>query len=312
MNGANQNMSLSVRQIFYTEGAGYKVIEKLGRGGNSDVYLCQAISGSWKGLLFAVKFMVNVAKEDRVARFSRELDFLKSIDHPGIMKVYDSGSHAFGPANARLEVPFYVAEYLPKTLRDAIRSGMLMVDKVALAVQILSSLAFLAAQDSPVIHRDIKPENIFIRGRSAVLGDFGLLKVLAASDLAAKFGIDELSKGPRHPYMYPSPELIDYAKGRCQSISGKSDVFQLGLVLAEVFCGQHPIKSRGSTLDPIELEDLQVFQASNAQTIRGLIEAMLELDQAKRPTADELYDGWDGPFSEVITDAQRLEGRAFW
>lgn len=312
MTDARLNFGLSVRQVFFTETCSYKVIERLGQGGNSDVYLCQALVGPWKGLLFAVKFMVNVAKADRVARFDNELSFLKSIEHPGIMRVYDSGSHAFGPANARIEIPFYVAEYLPKTLRDAIRFGMLMVDKVAVAVQLLCALAFLAKQEAPVIHRDIKPENIFIRGRSAVLGDFGLLKVLAPDDLEKRFEINELSNGPRHPYMYPTPELIDYAKNPDSPVSAKSDVFQLGLVFAEVFCGQHPIKNRKKTLDPIELEELKPFQASNAQTIRGLIQAMLELDPEKRPPADELYDRWDGPFSEVIADAQRLEGKAFW
>lgn len=306
------DLSLSARQVFYSDEAAYKVVERLGHGGNSYVYLCQATSGPRKGLLFAVKFMINVAKEDRVARFTQELEFLRSIDHPGIMKVYDKGSLVVGSAAARLEVPFYVAEYLPKTLRDAMRSGMLMVDKVALAVEILSALSFLAMQDEPVIHRDIKPENIFIRGRSAVLGDFGLLKVLTAGELASRFAIGDLSKGPRHPYMYPSPELIEYAKDDQTLIDGRSDVFQLGLVLAEVFCGQHPIKSRQKTLDPIELDELTTFQASNAQTIRGLIQAMLELDREKRPAAQELYDGWDGPFNEVVADAQRLEGRAFW
>lgn len=303
--------NLSNRQVFYTDHS-YKVIERLGSGGNSDVYLCQATSGDHKGLLFAVKFMVNVARRDRVARFNSELNFLKSIDHPGILKVYDSGSFSFGPAGARAEIPFYISEYLPKTLRDAMRAGMLMVDKVTVAMQLLSSLVFLGEQEMPVIHRDIKPENIFIRGRAAILGDFGLLKALGPEDVVSEFSINDLSKGVRHPRMYPTPELIEYAKSKGGVITSKSDIFQLGLVLAELFCGSHPLKARRGPLDEIELESLDIFSASNAQTIRGLIESMLELDVVRRPSALELFDRWEGPFNEVIADAQRLEGRAFW
>ncbi|TNY02914.1 serine/threonine protein kinase, partial [Escherichia coli] len=73
------------------------------------------------------------------------------------------GAIAFGPSENRLEVPFYVSEYLPKTLRDAMSAGLLMVDKVAIAVQLLSLLCHL--DELGIIHRDIKPENIFIRGR---------------------------------------------------------------------------------------------------------------------------------------------------
>jgi serine/threonine protein kinase len=306
-----QKFSLLPRQtVFADSGIGYRVIERLGRGGNSDVYLCLALDGTNKGLLFAVKFMTNVLKGDRVERFNKELAFLMAIEHPSIMKVYDSGSFAFGPSTNRSELRFYVAEYLPKTLADAMRSGLLMVDKISLAVQLLSSLSFLSEKN--IVHRDIKPENIFIRGKSAVLGDFGLLKVLEPSELASSFSIGDLSKGVRHPYMYPTPELIEYAKGNDTALTTKSDVFQLGLVFAEVFCGAHPLKARKAPLSEIEIDDLVPFIASNSSTIQSLIQLMVEINVDRRPSAAELLERWDGPFMEVISDAQRLEGRAFW
>lgn len=310
---ATLDFTLAPRQIIYGDsGTHYRVVERLGTGGNSDVYLCQCNQGSHKGLLFAVKLMTNVRRPDRLERFKQELAFLKEVDHPGIMKVYDSGTHAIGPTADRVEVPFYVAEYLPRTLRDAMREGIFMVEKVAIAVQLVSALNFLAAPERAIVHRDIKPENIFIRGRSAILGDFGLLKALEPSELSERFCISELSRGPRHPFMYPTPELISYAKGDNDALTTKSDVFQLGLVLAELFCGTHPMKARAKTLDPIELDELKPFKASNASTIVQLISTMLTLDPGNRSTAEYLCDAWDGPFQEVINDAQRIEGRAFW
>lgn len=62
----------------------------------------------------------------------------------------------------------------------------------------------------------------------------------------------------------------------------------------------------------IGLDPLPQFEASNAATISALIQAMLQVDSAQRLSAVELLDRWSGTFSEVISDAQRLEGRAFW
>jgi serine/threonine protein kinase len=307
------SLTLSPRQLIYSDsGTPYKVVEQLGRGGNSSVYLCQATDGERKGLLFAAKLMTNVTREDRLARFKEEFDFLATIEHPSIMKVYEKGSVTIGSSTNRVEVPFYIAEYLPRTLADGLRAGLLMVDKVALAVQLLSGLSYLSNHNPSIVHRDIKPENIFLRGRAAVFGDFGLLKALSPNEMAPQFAIGDLSKGVRHPYMYPTPELIEYAKGNVNALTPKSDVFQLGLVLAEVFCGQTPMKTRSQPLDPVEIDNLQKFEASNSGIITAHISAMLQVDHNTRGTATTLLDRWEGTFSEVISDAQRLEGRAFW
>lgn len=307
------SLTLTPGQTIYSDSSvPYKVIEGMGQGGNSSVYLCQAVSGAHKGLLFAAKLMTNVNRDDRVGRFIVEFDFLKTVDHPAVMKVYERGSVAIGSSKNRVEVPFYIAEYLPRTLADALRAGMLMVDKVALAVHLLSGLAYLSALSTPIVHRDIKPENIFIRGRSAVFGDFGLLKALEPNELTSQFAIGDLSRGVRHPFFYPTPELVDYAKGNIEALTPKSDLFQLGLVLAEVFCGRSPLKSRAAPLDEVQLEDLQQFYASNSGTISVLIQSMIQIDPELRYPVDVLLDRWEGVFSEVIVDARRLEGRAFW
>lgn len=302
--------SLASKQVIHSDKNNrYKIIEPLGSGGNSSVYLCQAQAGLHRGLLFAIKLMVNVHKQDRVARFKQEHAFLEKINHPAALRTFDSGAIAFGPSENRLEVPFYVSEYLPKTLRDAMSAGLLMVDKVAIAVQLLSLLCHL--DELGIIHRDIKPENIFIRGRGAVLGDFGLLKATAAGDGCEEFSIGELSRGIRHPYQYPTPELILYARGEGE-ITSKSDIYQLGLVFAEMFCGENPIKPRARNIDSIELNKPRAFAASNSGVIVSLIDFMLKEQPKERPSAPELLDRWTGILAEVVTDAQRLEGKAFW
>lgn len=292
-------------------GVRYKVVEALGQGGNSAVYLVRCVSGAHQGLLFAAKIFTRVSDAARLARFHVELDFLKEPRHPAVMLVFQSGSHPVSDGEETLQLPFYIAEYLPKTLRDAMRSGLSMVEKVAIAIQLISALSYLERNDPVVIHRDIKPENIFVKGRSAVLGDFGLLKAIGDPSSTDKFSVRDLSKGIRHPRFYPTPELIEYAKERIPAITAKSDVFQLGLVFAEVFCGDSPLRDR-DVYDEIELDPLKAVPGDSGDIIRSNIERMLIMDSQARPSATDLFDLWDGVFQRVVFDARRLEGRAFW
>lgn len=298
-------------QVLVAGGTRFKVIERLGRGGNSSVYMVQCVTGAHRGLLFAAKLFTRADKDDRRERFRVELDFLKNPQHPAVMRVHYDGTHPFVEEGGMVELPFYIAEYLPKTLRDAMRGGLLMVDKVTIAIQLLSALSYLSDNDPVIVHRDIKPENIFIKGRSAVLGDFGLLKAVGAGEQAEVFSIGSLSNGIRHPRFYPSPELVEYSKGRGGDVSAKSDVFQLGLVLAEMFCGVSPLVER-EVFEEVELGELAAVPGGQGELVRTNIQRMLTLNPAQRPSAADLFDPWDGVFMSVLDDARKLEGKAFW
>jgi serine/threonine protein kinase len=238
---AGEVRELVPRQVVSAGNVRFKIIEKLGSGGNSSVYMVQCQNGEHRGLLFAIKFFDRPEKADRLARFNVELEFLKTTEHPAVVKVNYDGSHSYSNGSS---VPFYITEYMPKTLHDAMKSGMLMLDKVTVAVQMISALAYLTESNPPVVHRDIKPENIFIKGRTATLGDFGLLKALGDSESAERFSIKSLSKGARYPRFYPTPDLVAYSKDNSVLVTNKSDVFQLGLVFSEMFCGQIPLEDR--------------------------------------------------------------------
>lgn len=293
-------------------GTRFRVIEQLGKGGNSSVFLVQCLNGPHQGLLFAAKVFTNTGDDARAARFQTELEFLKEPRHPAVMRVFYSGSHPLPGDDRVIQLPYYVAEYLPRTLSDAIRSGLSITEKVSIAIQLVSALAFLEKNNPLIVHRDIKPENIFIKGRAAVLGDFGLLKSIGEPGSPNEFAIEgDLSKGIRHPRFYPTPELIEYAKGRLTELSPKSDVFQLGLVLSELFCGSSPLKER-KVYDEIELDELSPVGGGEGGNIRTILGRMLAIDPDNRPLASELFDSWDGVFQRVVDDATRLEGKAFW
>ncbi len=187
----------------------YKNVQFLGSGGNAVTFLVLATSGEHQGNLFALKVFRRLSNPERRAKFLEEISFLKRCDHPSIMRVYDEGEYSSGQNT----YPFVVAEYLPTTLAQVPLESINLIEKFSYTMQLLSALAFLQAADPPIVHRDIKPTNIFIKGRSCVLGDFGLMKRLDGTDEADR-KVFKQSIGPGMPYRYRTPDLVDYALGK--------------------------------------------------------------------------------------------------
>ena len=151
-----------------------------------------------------------------------------------------------------------------------------MVEKLSYMMQLLSALEYLAGLPTPVIHRDIKPQNVFVKGGACVLGDFGLMKRLAAIDDESREDIFKRSVGPGMPFSYRTPDQVAYARNEAE-LTVASDVFQLGLVAAELFTGRNPEKraAHDDFLSDVELEPLRFVPGSSGGIIAGLIRRML-------------------------------------
>lgn len=284
----------------------YKNIQRLGRGGNAVTWLMLADSGPFKGTPFAVKIFRRASKPERRQSFIAEMKFLGECEHPGIMRTYDDGVYREGH-------PFVVAEYLPQTLAQVIRAGTTsMVEKLSYVLQLLSTLDYLATLDPPVIHRDIKPQNIFVKGGACVLGDFGLLK--RGEEIEDDFpkNIFKRSVGPGMPFYYRTPDQVSYARNEAE-LTVASDVFQLGLVAAELFSGRNPEKraEHDDFLSDVEVEPLAYVPGRSWRVITDLIRDMLEQDPSKRPDAALLLEQWIGVFFSVASQQDAIEGRVF-
>jgi len=288
-------------------GTWYNCLQKLGQGGNATTFLMMAGGGSFEGIPFAVKVFRRVSRSERRDSFLKEVRFLRGCHHPGVLRVFDEGTF-------RDSHPFVVAEYLPSTLADVIRSGSAgLVEKLSFALQLLSSLAYLASLQPQVIHRDIKPDNIFVKGRSCVLGDFGLMKrVNGLAEVEPKVVIKE-SVGPGMPFFYRTPDLINYALGKAEPTVA-SDVFQLGLVLAELFTGRNPQKraEHDDHLSEIEMERLSMVPGTEfGPMISNLISSMLHLKPTERVDVQTSLTAWRGLFVRAAREKQAHEGRVF-
>lgn len=303
--------SLDVGKSIHSENdVWYKNIQTLGQGGNAITYLALATSGDARGVLFAIKVFRKLSQPARRDAFLEEVNFLRTADHPSVMRIYDAGIFTRHAGADTFEYPFVAAEYLPKTLAVVIRENTSTIaEKVSYALQLLSALRYLASQDRPVIHRDIKPQNIFVKGGSCVLGDFGLMKFLDGDDVIDRDILKE-SELPGMPFYYRTPDLIDYARAQT-GITMKSDVFQLGLVLAELFTGWNPAKRPDNILDDLELDPIRHIGGNSGGGIAALLRRMLEIDPDDRVSAEEVMGGWQGVLDNIVSKSHELEGRVF-
>lgn len=281
----------------------YKVIQPLGAGGNAATFLVLCTSGMNKGQLFAIKIFRRLSIPNRRKRFLDEIEFLKGCDHPAIVPVFDDGLY--------YDTPFVVVEYLPETLRRALPKSFTIVQKVGYSLQLLSAINYLASRNPPVIHRDIKPENIFVKGNLCVLGDLGLLKVLNDDEnIEDDRNMMNESYGPRMPFFYRTPDLVDYALTG-KPLTSKTDVFQLGLVLAELFSGINPEQRPEDILAPVVLEPLRNIPGTSGAGIATLIYRMLVFEPENRPSARDLLDPFQAIMEDIVQKAIDLNGKAY-
>jgi serine/threonine protein kinase len=299
----DEHLNLRFPAVVKSQTADYTCLQRLGSGGTAETHLMLSSAGPLRGQLFAVKIFRRLSKPDWRQNFLGEVKFLQGCSHPAVMRVFDEGLYLD-------EHPFVVVEYLPYTLGNLLRTAPLMMAKMAYAVQLLSALEYLSLPDITVVHRDIKFANVFIKGGSCVLGDFGLMKRLSVNrELDQQ--LLKVSVGPRMPRNYRTPDLVEYYKGGPVP-TGKSDVYQLGLLFAEMFSGtnpQKPMRTRNFA-EPVELQGFFI-EGGLGRPLKDLIEPMLDSDPARRPTAEELVPPWQSLFLEAAKRSHALEGRVF-
>src|SRR5262245_59487192 len=158
------------------------IYKELGRGGMGRVYLAQEEIG---GRQAALKVLAAELAQDAgfLHRFQREIEALSRLDHPGLVRFYESG----------LEngLYFYAMEYVEGENLEGLllEQGRLpWKDVLDIALQICPALKHV--HDHGVIHRDLKPPNILrATGGQIKLTDFGIAKVFASTHLTATGGV---------------------------------------------------------------------------------------------------------------------------
>jgi serine/threonine protein kinase len=191
----------------------------LGQGAYGDVHLGVPLAGA----KVAIKILnANAARDaDTVARFNREADTARRLEHPSIVRIIDVGS-----SRGR--------HYI---VMELVRGGSLrrLLDREdappAMVLSVLAdaatALAFAHAQG--VVHRDVKPENVLLtKAGRAKIADFGLARALDQSSLTTEGRIMGTA-------VYMSTEQV-----RGQRATAASDVYAMGVMLYEAITGTRP------------------------------------------------------------------------
>ena len=202
--------------------AGYRIEERIGRGGMGLVYRAEHINLRRRA---AIKIIAPELAETSGfrERFNREARIAAALQHPNIVTVYDAGEE---------DGLLYLAmQYIEGSdLSSVLRSQGRLRPYRAIDVCRQVAAALDAAHGMGLIHRDVKPANVLIEGRTAFLTDFGLTKRVEGTQTALTKAGDVV--GTIH---YVAPEQIEGGR-----VDARTDIYSLGCLLYHCLTGELP------------------------------------------------------------------------
>ena len=211
----------------------YKILSFLGEGSYGKVFKAREIS---TGRVIAVKKMSIGDSQSKYNKIIKEINLLKSLDHPNIVKYYDFFQEE--------EYIYLMMEYLEGcTLKQYIKNNENISEDNARIIikQLLTALSYLH-YTCDICHRDVKPENIMFKEKNDInhlkLLDFGL----SLDSFESKKHLENCGT-----LVYMAPELLNnikYTKG--------VDVWSVGIILYMLLMkGKNPFYNKGDSRETI-------------------------------------------------------------
>lgn len=209
--------------MFIQKGTGtlydhYSVGKSLGRGAFGEVFLCTHYNSKEQR---AVKWIKKeFLDSDAQARLINEINILKTLDHPNVVKIYEYFDDC--------QCYYIVMEYIKggALLKEISKRGKFEErDAAVLVNQLLSCCSYL--HQHKIVHRDLKPDNVMLEDRQ----DFDQIKLI-------DFGTaHEVIKGRvmRKVYgtkAYIAPEVL------LKEYGSKCDVWSIGVMTYIFLCGE--------------------------------------------------------------------------
>jgi serine/threonine-protein kinase len=286
----------------------YRIIRLLGRGGMAEVYHADDLK---LGEPVALKFLSTQATNPKALdRLYGELRNGRKVAHPNVCRLYDiveEGERHF------IAMEFVEGVDLASLLRQV---GRLSYEK-ALRVSRDLCAGVAAAHQVGLVHRDLKPANVMINGRgTAKITDFGI------AAFSNEISDDDSCGTPN----YMAPEQLVGG-----SVSFRSDLYALGLVMYEVFTGM-PVFAAESVQELIAAHQAEKRRPSSVVNdldvaVERVILRCLEEEPAERPRSareilamlpgrdaiDAAVEAGETPSPQVVAAADvsaTLSGRA--
>ncbi|XP_051496157.1 serine/threonine-protein kinase WNK4 isoform X2 [Apus apus] len=212
-------------------------------------------------------------------RFSEEVEMLKGLQHPNIVRFYDSWKSSI---KGQICIVLVTELMTSGTLKTYLKRFKEMKLKVLQrwSRQILKGLHFLHTRSPPIIHRDLKCDNIFITGPtgSVKIGDLGLATLKRASFAKSVIGTPE----------FMAPEMYE------EKYDEAVDVYAFGMCMLEMATSEYPYsecqnaaqiyRKVTSGLKPSSFYKVKVPE------LKEIIEGCIRMDKNERYTIQDLLE----------------------
>jgi serine/threonine protein kinase len=259
----------------------YVVLAPIGRGGMGAVYLARRRDG---GGLLALKILSGKrarAEERTLARFRREMELGRHLEHPNVTRTIEAGE---------AEGAYFIAmEYVPGvTLRQLVEGGgpLSVPDAARVFADVATGLAH--AHGRGLIHRDLKPANVMVtpEGRAKLL-DLGLAIIVGEEPPADPTVVG--TKG----YVLGTMDFIAPEQTTDPAAVGPAaDLYALGCSLYFALAGVPPFPG-GTSQQKIrwqraeEPPPLEQFNPGVPAELLGLVRVLMAKKPADRPASAE-------------------------
>jgi serine/threonine-protein kinase len=246
-----------------TLGGRYRLDDRIAGGGMGDVWRG---TDEVLGRTVAVKILLPELLEEPgfAERFRGEARTMATINHPGVVDIYDYGSEG---QTAFLVMEYVEGDALSRTLS---RVGRLTPGRtMALVAQAADALQ--AAHEKGIVHRDVKPGNLLVRPNGTlVLTDFGIARSAMVGQLTMVGSVLGTAA-------YISPEQAEGA-----TASPLSDVYALGVVTYQCLAGHRPFDGDSSV--GIAMRHVRDAPPPLPNDIPPVVRQVVERAMAKNPS----------------------------
>ena len=240
----------------------YKILNKIGQGGMSVVYLAMNEKANKQWAIKEMRKEKNKNYEIMKQSLITETNLLKELKHPYLPSIADIIEND--------DTIIIVMDYVEgRPLSDILsEEGVIEEDKVAdYAIQLCDVLDYLHSQNPPIIYRDLKPANIMLRPDGKItLIDFGT---------ARKYNYDSVSDTTCLGTIgYAAPE--QFAGDTLRQTDARTDIYNLGATMYHLLTGVNPSEP------PYELYPIRRWDESLSNGLEKIILRATRKDPDKR------------------------------
>ncbi|XP_034272091.1 serine/threonine-protein kinase WNK4 isoform X2 [Pantherophis guttatus] len=212
-------------------------------------------------------------------RFSEEVEMLKGLQHPNIVRFYDSWKSSI---KGQVCIVLVTELMTSGTLKTYLKRFKEMKMKVLQrwSRQILRGLHFLHTRSPPIIHRDLKCDNVFITGPtgSVKIGDLGLATLKCASFAKSVIGTPE----------FMAPEMYE------EKYDEAVDVYAFGMCMLEMATSEYPYSECQNAAQIYRKVTSGMkpnsFYKVKVPELKEIIEGCIRMNKNERYTIQDLLD----------------------